>query len=153
MNSVVDIRRDRSAVDFALLVVRIFVGIVFVAHGSQKMFGAFGGHGLAGTVQFMGPIGYLVAVGEFFGGLGVLLGFLSRFSAAAQTVIMLGAIFTVHLRNGFIGTVGKPGFEFPFALIGLLACILIAGPGRYTIGRMLPLPKDSSGERPIAYLE
>ncbi|MEI6914770.1 MAG: DoxX family protein [Armatimonadota bacterium] len=150
MNSVVDIKRDRSAVDFALLVVRIFVGIVFIAHGSQKMFGAFGGHGLAGTVQFMGPIGYLVTVGEFFGGLGVLLGFLSRFSSAAQIVIMLGAIFTVHLKNGFFA---PSGFEFPFSLIGPLACILIAGPGRYAIGRYLPLPKDSSGERPIAYLE
>ena len=74
--------RDRSAVDWALLVARIVVGVIFMAHGAQKLFGAFGGPGLSAVVQMMGPLGYLVTVGEFFGGLGLIFGFLSRFSAA-----------------------------------------------------------------------
>lgn len=130
---------DRPAVGWALLAARTAVGIIFIAHGSQKMFGAFGGPGLAGTAQFLGPVGYLVAVGEFFGGLGVLLGLLSRFSAAAQIVIMIGAIVKVHAANGFfLGA--KPGFEFNLALIGLLSAVLIAGPGRFALARVLPLP-------------
>src|ERR671922_2277444 len=92
---------DRSAFDWALLVARIFTGVIFMAHGAQKLFGAFGGPGLDAIVQMMGPIGYLVAIGEFFGGLGLIVGFLSRFSAAALIVIMLGAIAMVHGKHGF----------------------------------------------------
>ena len=82
--------RDRSAVDWTLLVARAVVGVIFMAHGAQKLFGAFGGPGLSAVVQMMGPLGYLVTVGEFFGGLGLVFGFLSRFSAASIIVIMLG---------------------------------------------------------------
>jgi putative oxidoreductase len=67
--------RDRSAVDWALLVARVVVGVVFVAHGAQKLLGAFGGPGLSAVVQMMGPLGYLVTIGEFFGGLGLIFGF------------------------------------------------------------------------------
>lgn len=143
---------EHAAVDWALLAVRTVVGIIFMAHGAQKLFGAFGGPGLAGVVQTMGPIGYLVTIGEFFGGLGLLLGVLSRFSAAALIVIMLGAIAMVHGRNGFfLGE--RPGFEYNLALIGLLAPILIAGPGRLALGRLLPLPKVAGTGRPVAALE
>ena len=121
-----------------------------MAHGAQKVFGAFGGPGLAKVVEGMGPIGYLVAIGEFFGGLGLIVGFLSRFSAAANIVIMLGAIFKVHLKGGFFA---PAGFEYNLALIGLLAPILLAGPGRLSIGRFLPLPKVAPTDRPIAALE
>src|SRR5262245_5745782 len=92
---------DRPAVDVALLVVRVIVGVIFMAHGAQKMFGAFDGPGLAQMVKMMGPLGYPVAIGEFFGGLGLVVGFLSRFSAASLIVIMLGAIGMVHGKNGF----------------------------------------------------
>lgn len=128
---------DRTAVSWALLTVRIFIGIVFTAHGSQKLFGAFGGPGLAGTVAHMGPIGYLVAIGEFFGGLGMLVGVLPRFSAAASIVIMLGAIFTVHGKNGFFAQ--SSGFEYCFALIGMALPILIAGPGAFAISEFVHL--------------
>ena len=94
-------RHDRPAVDYALLVARVIVGIIFVAHGAQKLFGAFGGPGLASVVERMGPVGYLVTIGEFFGGLGLIVGFLSRFSAASLIVIMLGAIAMVHGQHGF----------------------------------------------------
>jgi putative oxidoreductase len=119
--------------------------MTFLIHGSQLMFGAFGGPGLAGFAKMMGPVGYLVAIGEFFGGLGILVGFLSRFSAAAIVVIMLGAIFTVHLPNGyFMNWYGKQkgeGYEYHLLVIAMCAAIFIAGPGRLTLGRILPLPK------------
>lgn len=142
--------RDRSAIDWALLVVRIVVGVIFMAHGAQKLFGAFGGPGLSAVVEMMGPLGYLVAIGEFFGGLGLILGFLSRFSAASLILIMLGAIVMVHGKNGFFA---PEGFEYNLGLIGLLAPILIAGPGRFAVGRFLPLPKIAGKQRPLTVLE
>jgi putative oxidoreductase len=142
---------DRVAVDLALLVVRVMVGVIFAAHGAQKLFGAFGGPGLSKVVEGMGPLGYPVTIGEFFGGLGLIVGFLSRFSAASLIVIMIGAIGMVHGKNGFFLSDG--GFEYNLALIGLLAPILIAGPGRFAIGRFLPLPKAARTGRPIVVLE
>src|SRR6266404_6008018 len=145
--------QDRPAVDFSLLAVRVIVGIIFAAHGAQKLFGAFGGPGLATMVQpppdGMGPLGYPVTIGEFFGGLGLIGGFLCRFSAASLIVIMIGAIGLVHGQHGFFlgraptDTLATAGFEYNLALIGLLASILIAGPGRFAIGRFLPLPKSA----------
>jgi putative oxidoreductase len=148
---------NRSAVDWALLIARLIVGVVFTIHGSQKLFGAFGGPGLSGVVQMMGPFGYLVTIGEFFGGLGLIVGFLSRFSAAAIIVIMIGAIAMVHGRNGFfmnwMGQQAGEGFEYHLLAIAVLSTILIAGPGRYAIGHFLPLPKSSGAERPVLVLE
>src|SRR5213076_2549117 len=114
MNTATNQPQDRSAVNVSLLVVRVIVGLIFAAHGAQKLFGAFGGPGLEAMVQpppnVMGPLGYPVTIGEFFGGLGLIVGFLSRFSAASLIVIMLGAIGLVHGKNGFfLGA--KPGLE------------------------------------------
>ncbi|MCI0457396.1 MAG: DoxX family protein [Gemmataceae bacterium] len=151
--------QDRPAVDVALLVVRVIAGIIFAAHGAQKLFGAFGGPGLAAVVEMMGPLGYPVTIGEFFGGLGLIVGFLCRFSAASLIVIMLGAIGMVHGQHGFFlgraptDTLATAGFEYNLALIGLLAPTLIAGPGRFAIGRFLPLPKSRHTGRPIVVLE
>src|SRR5437868_12001548 len=92
---------DRSAIAWALLIARVIVGLIFAAHGAQKLFGAFGGPGLDAVVKDMGPLGYPVAIGEFFGGLGLIVGFLCRFSAASLIVIMVGAIVKVHGPNGF----------------------------------------------------
>jgi len=149
--------QDRSAVDIALLIARVIVGVVFMAHGAQKLFGAFGGPGLSAVVQMMGPLGYLVAIGEFFGGLGLVVGFLTRFSAAAITVIMLGAIAMVHGKVGFfmnwMGKQAGEGFEYHLLAIAVLLTIVIAGPGRYAIGRYLPLPKSKGSGRPLGILE
>lgn len=149
--------RDRSAVDWAFLIARVFVGGVFMVHGAQKLFGAFGGPGLANVVQMMGPLGYLVSSGEFFGGLGIVLGFLSRFSAASIALIMLGAIATVHGKFGFFmnwaGNQPGEGFEYHLVAIGVLLPIVIAGPGRFAIARYLHLPSVANNERPIAALE
>jgi putative oxidoreductase len=159
MNTVTTGSQDRPAVDIALLVVRVVAGIIFAAHGAQKLFGAFGGPGLAAMVEMMGPLGVLVTIGEFFGGLGLIVGFLCRFSAASLIVIMIGAIAMVHGQHGFFlghgpeDKLATAGFEFNLALIGLLAPILIAGPGRFAIGRFLPLPKSAQTGQPIVILE
>ena len=137
--------RDYSAIDVALLIARVIVGVVFMAHGAQKLFGAFGGPGLSAFVAMMGPFGYLVSIGEFFGGLGLVVGFLSRFSAASIIVIMLGAIGMVHGKLGFFmnwtGNQPGEGFEYHLLAIALLLVIVIVGPGRYALARFLPLPK------------
>jgi putative oxidoreductase len=155
--------RDRPAVDIALLVVRVVAGVIFAAHGAQKLFGAFGGPGLAAMVQpppdGMGPLGYPVTVGEFFGGLGLIVGFLCRFSAGSLIVIMLGAIGLVHGQHGFFlgrsptDTLATAGFEYNLALIGLLFPVLIAGPGRFSVGRVLPLPGVARTGRLAVVLE
>jgi len=148
---------NRSAVDWALLIGRIIVGVVFMVHGSQKLFGAFGGPGLSAFVQMLGPLGYFVAIGEFFGGLGLIVGFLSRFSAAAIIVIMLGAIAMVHGKFGFfmnwMGQKPGEGFEYHLLAIAVLSSTLIAGPGRFALGHLLPLPKKSGTATPIPVLE
>jgi putative oxidoreductase len=162
MNNERVLPEDRTAVDVSLLVLRVVVGVIFAAHGAQKLFGAFGGPGLEAMVQpppdGMGPLGYLVTIGEFFGGLGLIVGFLARFSAASLIVIMIGAIAMVHGKNGFfLGTgpdslLRDAGFEYNLALIGLLAPILIAGPGRLAIARFL-MPKSARTGRPLVVLE
>jgi putative oxidoreductase len=143
---------DRTIVDVSLLLVRVIVGVIFAAHGSQKLLGAFGGPGLEKSVEMLGGgvIGHLVVVGEFFGGLGLIFGFLTRFSAASLIVIMIGAIVKVHWQNGFF--LDKHGFEYNLALIGLLLPILLCGPGRFSIGRLF-LPKASRTGRPVVVLE
>src|SRR6476661_1851305 len=147
--------QDRPAVTFSLLVVRVIVGIIFAAHGAQKLFGAFGGPGLTAMVQpppnGMGLLGYPVTIGEFFGGLGLIVGFLSRFSAASLIVIMLGAIGMVHGKNGFF--LQNQGFEYNLALIGLLVPVLLAGAGRFALGRLLPWPRSAWTGRPLLILE
>ena len=143
-------RSDRTAVDVSLFLLRLVVGIIFMAHGAQKLFGAFGGTGLQATVEGMGvPLGYLVTIGEFFGGLGLAVGILTRFSAASIIVIMLGAILQVHGANGFFA---PKGFEYNLALIGLCLPILIAGPGRFTLARPLPF-LGRAGESPHLAVE
>jgi len=151
MDNARTISPDRTAVDLALLIIRLAVGAIFIAHGSQKLFGAFGGMGLSKTVEMMGggAIPYLVTIGEFFGGIGIVFGFLSRFSAAAIAVIMIGAIVKVHWAGGFFA---PKGFEYNLALIGLLLPIVICGPGRFSIGQFFH-PKWRGTGRPLIVLE
>src|SRR5262245_43197784 len=148
--------RDRPAVDWSLLLARLIVGVVFMAHGAQK-FGAFGGPGLGAIVEAMGPLGYLVTIGEFFGGLGLIVGFLSPFSAASIIVIMLGALATVHGQFGFFmnwaGNQPGEGFEYHLVAIAALLPVVIAGPGRFAVSRFLFLANRAAGERPILVLE
>jgi putative oxidoreductase len=142
---------NRMLVDVSLLVLRVTVGTIMAAHGAQKVFGLFGGPGLAAMGQMMGPIGYLVSIGECFGGLGMIFGFLTRFSAASNIVIMIGAIAMVHGENGFF--LQNKGYEYNLALIGLLVPIVLLGAGQFSIGRFLPLPKQAGSDKPIVPLE
>ena len=150
MNTARHSSQDRPAVHVSLFAVRFVAGIIFAGHGAQKLFGAFDGPGLSKIVEMMGPLGYAVTVGEFFGGVGLIIGFLTRFSAASLIVIMIGAIITVHGKNGLFL---PDGFEYNLALIGLLIPTVIAGPGRFSVGRFLPLPRSRRTGRVIPVLE
>jgi putative oxidoreductase len=132
------------------LILRLGLGGIFFAHGAQKLFGWFGGHGLAGHAGFMEKLGVnparlmalVSALGEFFGGLGVLFGFLTPIAAAGPIGAMAVAIVKVHWPHGFFNHDG--GIEFPL-LNGLTAFVIgLAGPGRFSvdaaIGLRLPEP-------------
>ena len=135
--------RAATAMDKALLLVRLAVGIPFIFHGAGIAFGAFGGPGLAGFSGFTHlplPVAALVGYGEFLGGLGVLCGVLTRLASLGILIIMLGAILIVHLPKGY--DVTKGGFEYPLTHVFLTIALLIAGPGAYSalnlIGRSRP---------------
>ena len=127
----------------AALALRIPVGIIFAAHGAQKLFGWFGGYGLEGTGQFFGSVGlnpgYLMALlagaTEFFGGLALVLGLLVRPAAAALAFAMLIAIFAVHIGNGFF--MDKGGYEYALALFAASLSLLFSGGGRFSVDRAL----------------
>jgi putative oxidoreductase len=124
---------------FGLTVVRILVGIIFVAHGSQKLFGAFGGYGLEGTGQYMASLGltpgYLMALlsgsAEFFGGLGLVVGLLARPAAAVLAATLVVAIFSVHISHGLF--MANNGSEFALALLGGVIAVLIEGAGKFSL--------------------
>lgn len=125
------------------LALRIPVGIIFAAHGAQKLFGWFGGHGLEGTGQFFGSIGlnpgYLMALlagaAEFFGGLALIAGVLVRPAAASLAFAMLVAIFAVHFGKGFF--MDKGGYEYALALFAASLSLLFSGAGRLSVDRAI----------------
>lgn len=125
------------------LILRIIFGITFMAHGSQKLFGLFGGGGLTGTASMMEGLGLhpslLMAIlsgcGEFFGGLFLLIGLLTRPFAFVLIINMAVAILTVHLPHGFFGSAG--GYEYPLLLLTVALMYLITGPGRYSIDKLI----------------
>lgn len=128
---------------YGLTVLRIIVGIIFIAHGSQKLFGAFGGYGLEGTGQFMESLGltpgYLMALlsgsAEFFGGLALLIGLLVRPAAAVLILLLVVAIFSVHIGNGLF--MANNGYEFALALLGGSIAVLIEGAGRLSVDSVI----------------
>lgn len=126
-----------------LSVIRILVGLIFMAHGAQKLFGLFGGYGLEGTGQWMESIGlapgYLMALlsgsAEFFGGLALVIGLLARPAALALTVTLVVAIFSVHINNGLF--MSNNGYEFALALLAGTVAVLIEGAGRWSLDRLI----------------
>lgn len=133
--------------DVALTNLRLVLGIVFFAHGAQKMLGWFGGFGFHGTMGFfehMGmpaPVALLIICTEFFGGLGLIVGLLTRIAALGIGVEMIGAIFMVHLPNGFfmnwMGTQKGEGFEYHLLAIAIAAALLLRGAGAFSVDRAL----------------
>ena len=131
---------DNSLTGLAL---RIPAGVIFAAHGAQKLFGSFGGYGLEGTGQWMASIGlepgYLMALAsgsvEFFGGIALLLGLLTRPSALLLAITMLVAIITVHLPNGLF--LSNNGYEFGLALLAITVALAFNGGGKLSLDRKL----------------
>jgi len=129
--------------DIAILLIRLILGIVFLAHGAQKVFGLFGGHGLQATVQFMTKNGmpvvipYLVSFGELAAGVGFIFGFLTRIAAAGMFLEMLGGVFLIHWKNGFFmnweGNLKGEGFEYTLTLCVICLALVISGAGAYSI--------------------
>jgi putative oxidoreductase len=126
---------------------RLVLGIVFFAHGAQKMLGWFGGAGFSGTISgftHMGmPAGlaFLVIFIEFFGGLSLLFGLLSRLAGLGIAAEMIGAVLTVHVRFGFfmnwMGQKKGEGFEYHLLAITLAVLVLVRGAGAFSIDRLI----------------
>lgn len=133
--------------DFALTFARLILGIVFFAHGAQKMLGWFGGYGFSGTVGAFTKMGmpagltYFVIFVEFFGALSMIFGLLARLGGLGITVLMLGAIFMVHIHNGFymnwFGAQKGEGFEFHLLAIALAVLIMVRGAGALSLDHFL----------------
>jgi putative oxidoreductase len=129
--------------NLAVTVLRIGIGLTLMPHGAQKLFGWFGGYGLAGTGQWMDSIGLqpgivmaaLAGSAEFFGGLALVLGLLTRPAAAVAAFTMLVALFSVHFQNGFF--MANNGFEYAWALLVASVALAIAGGGKFSIDRQL----------------
>ncbi|HKC98117.1 MAG TPA: DoxX family protein [Methylomirabilota bacterium] len=130
------------------LVVRVALGTVFFAHGAQKTFGWFGGHGLSATIGGFRQMNIppaataLAALTECFGGLALIVGLLARPAAVGLIAVMLVAIAKVHGRNGFFlnfaMTPGKGhGYEFNLALAAMALSVLIGGAGALSIDRLI----------------
>lgn len=135
---------------------RIALGGVIFGHGLQKVFGWFGGYGIEGTMRFFGSIGMpsflgaLVIISDFFGSLALIAGLATRFSAAAAGAVMLGALFLVHLPNGFfMNWGGEPhgeGYEFHLLALSMAAALVVAGGGFASVDAWLARKLAGKGD-------
>ena len=133
--------------DATLTILRMVLGVVFFAHGAQKMLGWFGGYGFHGTMGFFehlgmpAPVVFLIICTEFFGGLGLIVGLLTRIPALGIGVEMIGAVLMVHLPNGFFmnwtGNQKGEGFEYHLLVIAIAVTLLIRGGGAFSADRAL----------------
>ncbi|MNE49671.1 putative oxidoreductase MhqP [compost metagenome] len=138
MNSLIKSILSTNA-GIGLAILRITTGLTFMAHGSQKLFGAFGGPGLQGMGQWLESLGvtpgYLMATlagsAEFFGGLALVIGLLVRPAAVALIFTMGVAIFSVHIANGFFIT--NNGYEYALTLLMISVALLVSGAGRFSL--------------------
>lgn len=133
--------------DIVLTLIRLMCGIVFFYHGSQKMLGWWGGPGFTNMMHGFESQGipavfaFLAIAAEFFGGIGLIVGFLSRIAAFGISVNMIVAIFTVHLPNGFSmnwsGRQKGEGFEFHLLILAITVSIMLAGAGAFSLDRFI----------------
>ncbi len=131
--------------DIALLIVRLIVGLAIAAHGAQKLFGWFGGYGLAGTGNFFEQLGWRpghvfalgAGLGEFGGGVLTLLGLGGPIGPALIVMVMVAAIFSVHISKGFWAQNG--GYELPVMYISTALALAFAGFGAISLDRALGL--------------
>jgi putative oxidoreductase len=132
--------------DFALTILRLFLGVVFFAHGAQKALGWFGGYGFSGTMAFFtqqahipAPLAFLAICAEFLGGIGLLLGLLGRVAAFGIACNMVVAIAMVHRHFGLFanwyGTQKGEGYEYHLLAIAIALAVMIKGSGALSVDR------------------
>src|SRR5881396_3756266 len=133
-----------------LLILRLVVGLTVAAHGAQKLFGWFGGFGLAGTGQFLEKLGFRpgrvqaaqAGIAEFGGGVLLAAGFLTPAAAAAVVAVMLVASVSVHIKSGFFAQNG--GYEYPLVLGVAALALAFTGPGALSLDQAFGISR--SGE-------
>ncbi|HTB92219.1 MAG TPA: DoxX family protein [Candidatus Sulfotelmatobacter sp.] len=134
--------------DFAITILRLLFGVVFFAHGAQKALGWFGGFGFAGTMGFFtqqlhvpAPFAALAILAEFLGGMGLLVGLLSRIAAFGIACNMVIAVAIIHRHYGFFanwyGLQKGEGFEFHILAFAIALFIMLKGSGALSIDRAL----------------
>lgn len=134
--------------DWGATVARVALGAVMLPHGAQKLLGWFGGYGFQGTMGFLTtqaglpyPLALLVILIESIGALGLLLGLAGRVMAAGVAAVMVGAVVTVHLANGFFmnwsGAQPGEGFEYHILAIALALVVMLRGSGAASVDRAL----------------
>ena len=136
------IRLSSSNAGVGALALRIPVGVILVAHGAQKLFGWFGGYGLEATGQWMASIGFtpgllmalLAGSAEFFGGIALILGALTR-PAAVIAAFTMAMAMTVHLGNGFF--ISNNGYEFALSLLAATVALAFIGGGSLAVDQRL----------------
>jgi putative oxidoreductase len=142
----------------ASAILRVVLGVVFFAHGAQKMLGWFGGYGFSGTMGFFtgtmhipAPFAFLAIAAEFFGGLGLILGFLTRIAAFGIAVNMLVAIATVHSAFGFFmnwsGTQKGEGYEYHLLALASTVFLMLRGAGAFSVDRAIATASPTAQRR------
>jgi putative oxidoreductase len=133
--------------DVSFTILRVVLGTVFFAHGAQRMLGWFGGDGFRSTMGALAhqgmpaPVAFLMICAQFFGGLGLIVGLLTRIASLGICGLMIGAIFMVHLANGFfmnwMGTQKGEGIEYHLLALAMAAALLLRGAGAFSLDRAL----------------
>jgi putative oxidoreductase len=134
--------------ELGLFIIRVVVGLTMAAHGAQKLFGWFGGHGIGGTAGFFGQVGLrparvhamLAGMSELGGGLLLALGLLTPLACAAIIAVMVVAVATVHLPKGFFVTGG--GYEYNLVIGAVAVGLAFTGPGPWSVDAALGLDPE-----------
>jgi putative oxidoreductase len=143
----------------ATAILRIVLGVIFFAHGAQKMLGWFGGYGFSGTMGFFtgpmhipAPLAFLAIAAEFFGGLGLIVGFLTRIAAFGIAANMVVAIAMVHSAFGFFmnwsGSQKGEGFEYHLLTLAMTAFLIVRGAGAFSVDRVIATASPSQTAQP-----
>ena len=145
--------------DIATAILRLVLGVVFFAHGAQKMLGWFGGFGFSGTMGYFtgamhipAALAFLAIVAEFFGGLGLILGFLTRIAAFGIAANMVVAVGMVHRAFGFFmnwtGTQKGEGIEYHMLVLAITVFLISRGAGAFSVDHAITIASSSQAAQP-----